>query len=69
MKYTHEQDECNRLYQLAEAVLGNTENVTRWMTSTNIWTLDNQMPVELLMSEEGREQVENVLVNLLDSIA
>ena len=64
MKTSEEQDECARIFAFAVEVLGSEANVTKWMTSKNIWSMGGNMPVELLMSHIGREHVESILGNI-----
>jgi len=49
-----------RLFQLAAAILGNSEEAIGWLREPN-FALDHKIPIDLIRTEPGAELVERVL--------
>lgn len=51
------------ILQLGKRVLGNEEEVKKWLFRP-VHSIENQRPIDLIVSESGRRRVENVLLQI-----
>ena len=51
------------ILNLGKRILGSDAEVKRWL-HTPVHALENQKPIQLIVSESGRRRVENVLLML-----
>jgi len=57
--------ETLEIYDLAKEVFGSEAEISKWFTSNEIFSLNNEVPNDLMLTEEGRHRVRDTLKGII----
>ncbi len=64
-EYT-DSDTPTEIYYLASLVFSDDTEMTKWFASNEIFSLNNEVPNDLMLTKEGRRRVRNALNGIIN---